>query len=124
MQSCHNHAPVVKLQHLDELERHIENTLSDHWILSIEHSENVNPVRTQWQQWGLAQYCVTQAGPVIDSILACLERFPTHSIRLFAERTSPRTRFIYPVYRPEENRECAQVLPGEGWRKQVALASG
>ena len=124
MPSCRNHAPVVKLQQLDELERHIENTLSDHWILRIEHSENVNPVRTQWQQWGVALYCVKQASPVIDSIQACLERYPAHSIRLFAERTSPRTRFIYPVHRPEESAGCAQALPERGWRKRAALVPG
>jgi ribulose bisphosphate carboxylase small subunit len=119
MQSINYRAPVVKLQYLDEVKRHIENTLSDHWILRIEHSENVNPVRTQWQQWGDALYCVRQASPVIDSIRACRERYPTHSVRLFAEKTSPRTKFIYPVYRAEEGTGTAQVLSGK-WTSKAS----
>jgi len=123
MQSGHNHAPVVKLRYLNELERYIENTLSDRWILRIEHSEDVNPVRTQWQQWGKALYCDKQAGPVIDSIRACRERHPTHSVRLFAEKFSPRTRFIYPVYRPQERPGSAQVLPGKWMSKASCLGA-
>jgi ribulose bisphosphate carboxylase small subunit len=119
MQAGHNHAPVVNLHYLDELGWHIENTLSDHWILRIEHSEDVNPVRTEWQQWGNALYCVRQASPVIDSIRACRETYPTHSVRLLAEKTSPRTRFIYPVYRPEESTGTAQVLPGK-WTSKAS----
>jgi ribulose bisphosphate carboxylase small subunit len=119
MQSCHYHAHVVKLPYQDELARHIENTLSDNWILRIEHSEDVNPVRTQWQQWGNALYCIKQAAPVIDSIRACREKYPTHSVRLFAEKTSPRTQFIYPVYRPEEGTGTAQVLPGK-WKSKAS----
>ena len=119
MQSINYRAPVVKLQYLDEVKRHIENTLSDHWILRIEHSENVNPVRTQWQQWGDALYCVRQASPVIDSIRACRERYPTHSVRLFAEKTSPRTRFILPVYRAEEGTGTGQVLTGK-WTSKAS----
>jgi ribulose bisphosphate carboxylase small subunit len=119
MQSGHNYAPVVTLQNLDELERHIENTLSDRWIIRIEHSGNVNPVRTQWQQWGKALYCVRDARPVIESIQACVERYPMHSVRLFAEKTSPRTQFVYPVYRPEEGTGSAQVLPGK-WESKAS----
>ena len=50
MQSAHSHASVLKLPYLGELERHIENTLSDHWILRVEHTDDVNPVHIQWQQ--------------------------------------------------------------------------
>jgi len=50
MQSAHSHASVLKLPYLGELERHIENTLSDHWILRVEHADDVNPVHIQWQQ--------------------------------------------------------------------------
>jgi ribulose bisphosphate carboxylase small subunit len=124
MQSGHNHSPVVKLRYLNELERYIENTLSDRWILRIEHTEDdVNPVRTEWQQWGNALYCDKQAGPVIDSIRACRERHPTHSVRLFAEKFSPRTRFIYPVYRPQESPGSARVLPGKWTSKASRLGA-
>ena len=119
MQSDHNRAPVVKLHYLDELERHIENTLSDHWILRVEHTEDVNPVRIQWQQWGNALYCIKEAKPLMHSIQACRVKHPTHSVRLHAEKTSPRTRFIYPVYRPGGNNGSAQILPG----KWIAKAS-
>jgi ribulose bisphosphate carboxylase small subunit len=119
IQSGHNHTPVVTLQNLDEIEGLVENTLWDHWIIRIEHSGNVNPVQTQWQQWGKALYCVRQASPVIDSIQACVERYPMHSVRLFAEKTSPRTRFTYPVYRPEEGTGSAQVLPGK-WKSKAS----
>ena len=119
MQSGHSCASVVKLPYFSELERHIENTLSDHWILYVEHTGEVNPLRTQWQQWGNALYCVKQASPVIESIQACRARYPTHNIRLYAEKMSPRTRFIYPVYRPEESTGSAQVLPGK-WIPQAS----
>ena len=119
MQSDNSCASVVKLHYLDELERHIENTLSDHWILRVEHTEDVNPVHTQWQQWGNALYCLKEARPLIHSIQACRVKHPTHSIRLYAEKTSPRIRLIYPVYRPEGNTGSAQNLPG----KRIAQAS-
>jgi len=118
MQSDHSRASVVKLHYLDELERHVENTLSDHWILRVEHTEDVNPVYIQWQQWGDALYCVKEARPLVNSIQACRVKHPTHSVRLYAEKTSPRTRFIYPVYRPEGNTGSAQVLPGK-WAAQA-----
>ena len=119
MQSNHSRASVVKLHYLDELERHIENTLSDHWILRVEHAEDVNPGHIQWQQWGDSLYCVKEAKPLIHSIQACRVKHPTHSIRLYAEKTSPRIRLIYPVYRPEGNTGSAQMLPG----KWIAQAS-
>ena len=119
MQSGHSCASVVKLPYFSELERHIENTLSDHWILYVEHAGEVNPLLTQWQQWGNALYCVKQASPVIDSIQACRARYPTHNVRLYAEKISPRTRFIYPVYRPEGSTGSAQVLPGK-WIPQAS----
>jgi len=120
MQSDHSRASVVKVQHyLDDLERLIENTLSHNWILRVEHTQDVNPVCTQWQQWGEAQYCVKEARPVIRCIQTCREEYPTHSVRLYAEKTSPRTRFIYPVYRPEGNTGSAQVLPGK-WTAQAS----
>lgn len=113
MQSGHSCASVVKLPYFSELERHIENTLSDHWILYVEHAGEVNPLRTQWQQWGNAHYCVKQASPVIDSIQACRARYPTHNVRLYAEKVNPRTRFIYPVYHADGGTGSAQVLPGK-----------
>ena len=120
MQSDHSRASVVKVQHyLDDLERLIENTLSHNWILRVEHTQDVNPVCTQWRQWEKAQYCVKEAGPVIRSIQACREEYPTHSVRLYAEKTSPRTRFIYPVYRSEGDTGSAQVLPGK-WTAQAS----
>ena len=123
MQSDHSRASVVKVQHyLDELERLIENTLSHNWILRVEHTQDVNPVCTQWQQWGKAQYCVKDARPVIRCIQACRAEYPTHSVRLYAEKTSPQTRFIYPVYRSEGNTGSAQVLPGK-WTAQVSRLS-
>jgi len=119
MQSDHSRASVVKVDYLGELERLIENTLSNNWILRVEHTQDVNPVCTQWQQWGKAQYCVKEATPVIRYIQACRAEYPTHSVRLYAEKTSPRTRFIYPVYCPEGNTGTAQVLPGK-WTAQAS----
>ena len=119
MQSGHSHASIEKLHYLSELERHIENTLSDNWILRIEHSEDVNPVLTQWQQWENAFYCVKEATPVIRGIQACRARYPAHNVRLYAEKTSPRTRFIYPVYDTDRGTGSEQVLPG----KSISQAS-
>ena len=136
MQSGQSRASIVKLHYLSELERHIENTLLDYWVLRIEHSEDVNPVLTQWQQWENALYYVKEATPVIRGIQACLARYPTHNVRLFAEKASPRTRFIYPVYRTDGGTGSAQVLPRKwipqasrfgAWLKQLetgALAGG
>ena len=123
MLSGHSHASVVKLNYLNKLERHIENTLSDNWILRVEHTQDVNPVRTQWQQWENSLYCVKDARIVTRSIQACRAEYPTHSVRLYAEKTSPRTRFIYPVHRPEEGTGSAQVLPGK-WISQVSRSGG
>ena len=120
MQTDHSRASVVKVQHyLGELEGLIENTLSNNWILRVEHTQDVNTVCTQWQKWGKANYCVKEASPVISCIQACRSEYPTHSIRLYAEQTSPRTRFIYPVYRAEGNTGSAQVLPGK-WTAQAS----
>lgn len=120
MQSDYSRASVVKVQHyLDELERLIENTLSHNWILRVEHAQDVKPVCMHWEQWGDAQYCVKDAGAVIRCIQACRAEYPTHSVRLYAEKTSPRTQFIYPVYRPEGNTGTAQVLPGK-WTAQAS----
>jgi ribulose bisphosphate carboxylase small subunit len=122
MQSDHSRTSVVKVHCLDEIERYIENTLSDNWILRVEHTQDVNPACTQWQQWEKALYCVKEARPVIRSIQACRLLHPTHSVRLNAEKTSPPTRFIYPVYRPEGDTGSAQTLPGK-WIPQSSRFS-
>jgi ribulose bisphosphate carboxylase small subunit len=123
MQSGHSHASVEKLNYLNEIERHIENTLSDNWIIRIEHTQDVNPVRTEWQQWGIPLYCVKDARTVTRSIQACRAEYPMHSVRLYAEKTSPRTRFLYPVYRPEGITGSAHVLPGK-WISQASRSVG
>ncbi|MGB5426849.1 MAG: ribulose bisphosphate carboxylase small subunit [Gammaproteobacteria bacterium] len=123
MQSGHSHASVVKLNYLNEIERHIENTLSDNWIIRVEHTQDVNPVHTQWQQWGIPLYCVKDARTVTRSIQDCRAEYPMHSVRLYAEKTSPRMRFIYPVYRPEGSTGSAQVLPGK-WIAQASRSGG
>ena len=121
MKTGHRRASVLKLHYLDEVERLIKNTLLGQWILRVEHTKDVNPVSIQWQQWENALYCVKEANPVIRSIQACRAKFPTHSVRLYAEMPSLRTRFIYPVYRPGESTGSTQVLPGN-WIPQASRA--
>ena len=121
MKSGHRRASVLKSHYLDEVERLIKNTLLGQWILRVEHTKDVNPVSIQWQQWENALYCVKEANPVIRSIQACRAKFPTHSVRLYAEMPRLRTRFIYPVYRPGESAGYTQVLPGK-WIPQASRA--
>jgi len=93
-------APVVKLPCRSEVERTIESLLSEQWILRMEHVDDVNPVCTQWQQWGKTLYGVNDTGVAIHSIRACRARYPGHCIRLHAEKMHPPTRFIYRVQAP------------------------
>lgn len=102
MQSIVQSATVEDMSYVADVERHIEERLAERWILRVEHAEDVNPVSTDWQQCGKALYCTKDAKPLIDSIRACRANYPTHAIRLYAEKMQPRARFVYWVYRPQE----------------------
>jgi ribulose bisphosphate carboxylase small subunit len=125
-------ATVVKLPCLSEVERNIENLLSEQWILRVEHVDGVNPVRTQWKQWGKSLYGVDDTVAAIDGIRACRARYPADSIRLCAEKMQPPTKFINWVHTPGGNTGCTAGLEhqtasaesrGGGWLGSVANVS-
>lgn len=109
MTSTPTQASFLNLPTVAEVKRLVESSLTHDWILRIEH---IGPgsARAKWQQWGDSLFAVTDAASVVDGIVACRSSYPQHSIRLNAEKVSPRTRMVYPVYRPEPSAKEARIL--------------
>jgi ribulose-bisphosphate carboxylase small chain len=103
VQTATQTAPLLSAQTLYEIEQLVDDNLKYDWILRVEHSEEVSPVRTQWQQWGKALFAVEDTRSLISNLLACRTDYPTHTIRLHAEKLRPQTQFTYWVYRPQDD---------------------
>lgn len=81
-----------------ELEKMIHQSLRGDWIIRVEHMGQDQPPHSRWQQWEKALFAVKSPEPVMEAIYACRAINPTHSIRMYAEKVQPQTRFICPVY--------------------------
>lgn len=120
MQLVQQHfTPLVPLQGHAELEQLIDQSLRGDWIIRVEHMAQDQPPHSRWQQWQNALFAVKSPNPVMEAIYACRASNPTHSIRMYAEKVRPQTRFIYPVYdapvnNPEEAQTVQQVSANTG----------
>jgi ribulose bisphosphate carboxylase small subunit len=105
-------AELLNLSSITKVNRLIEGGFTHGWLLRIEHFDP-GATRTQaqqWQPWGETLFKVPDALPVIDAIVACRTHYPTHSIRLHAEKLRPRTQMFYPLYSPDQHAIEASVL--------------
>lgn len=100
MQSARYLAPLTKLPDLQYL---IEHQLIGDWVVRIEYCDAVDRYSTYWQQWGSALLPNGNATHVIEVIMACYAEYPASSIRLYAEKTRPRSQLLYWVHRPDES---------------------
>jgi ribulose bisphosphate carboxylase small subunit len=112
-------APLAPLQSHDELEKLINQSLRGDWIIRVEHIGQDETPQSSWQQWEKALFAVKSSEPVMEAIYACRASNPSHSIRMYAEKVRPQTRFIYPVYdapvnKPEEVQTVQQVSANAG----------
>ena len=114
-----NATPLAPLPGHDALEKLINQSLHSDWIIRVEHSGLDKKPQSRWQQWEKALFAVKSPEPVMEAIYACRASNPTHSIRMYAEKVRPQTRFIYPVYdapvnRPEEAQTVQQLSVNTG----------
>lgn len=101
MQPAHNLVPLLSKHRLDEVEHFVKDNLSHNWIIRVEHAEDVNSMNTQWQQWGKPVFTGKDSSTPLNDISACLASYPSHTIRLHAEKYNPQIQFVYWVYRPD-----------------------
>jgi ribulose bisphosphate carboxylase small subunit len=101
MQPARHHAPLLTMPSVEEIERVIRENLSHSWQIRIEHTNNINPDSTLWEQWGETFYAVKEPSPIIDQLTTCRLMHPDNSIRLNAEKYHPQVRFIYCVHRAQ-----------------------
>jgi hypothetical protein len=83
---------------LAEVEKLINENLLGEWAIRIEHTADITPGYTRWQQWGETLYAVSEAANVLGMIDACRTSYPTSVIRIHAERFRPPVQFYYCVY--------------------------
>jgi len=102
-----NFTSQVPLQGHDELEQLITQSLRGDWIIRVEHMGQDQPPHSGWRQWKDALFAVRSPEPVMEAIYACRACNPTHSIRMYAEKVQPQSRFIYPVYDAPVNKPAA-----------------
>ena len=120
MQLVQQHVtPLAPLHGHEELETLINQSLRGDWIIRVEHSGLDETPQSRWQQWEKALFAVKSHEPVMEAIYACRSSNPTHSIRMYAEKVRPQTRFIYPVYdapvnSPEEVQTVRQLSANTG----------
>jgi ribulose bisphosphate carboxylase small subunit len=99
----HTELPCINTPDLDKLESLIESSLTHDWVLRVEHTEEAIPESGSWRQWGETLFAIHEAMPVMDSIAACLDKYPQHNIRLNAEKVRPRTSMLYCVHRAPQS---------------------
>lgn len=80
---------------LSDIERIIENHLADNYVVRIEYTAEIEYMTTRWQQWGDAYFNSTDASDVIENIISCHMNNLQCAMRLYAEKTSPRSRFYF-----------------------------
>jgi ribulose-bisphosphate carboxylase small chain len=80
---------------LDEVRQMISKYLCGDCVVRIEHTPRVVDRHVRWQPWGQTFFALKDATPVIDEIVACRASFPTHTIRLCAERLRPQSRLVF-----------------------------
>ena len=102
-----------------ELEKLIQQSLRGDWVIRVEHMGQDQPPHSHWQQWEKPLFAVKSSEPVMEAIYACRASNPLHSIRMYAEKVQPQTRFIYSVYdapvnKPEEALTVPQISANTG----------
>jgi len=103
----HKVTRLVPLQGHDELKQLINQSLRGDWVIRVEHMGQDQPPHSCWRQWKDALFAVRSPEPVLEAIYACRASNPTHSIRMYAEKVQPQTRFIYSVYDAPVNKPGA-----------------
>lgn len=105
-------AELLNLSSITDVKQLIEGGMTHGWILSIEHYDRDTTITRseQWQPWGESLWRIPDALPVIDGIVACRTRYPTHPIRLHAQKLKPRMQMFYPVYSPHQHDKEERIL--------------
>ena len=80
---------------LAEVKQLVSKYLCGDCVVRIEHTPRVVDRHVRWQQWGQTFFAIKDADPVIDAIVAARARYPTHTIRLCAERLQPQSRLVF-----------------------------
>ena len=122
-----NATPLASLQGHEALEKLINQSLHGDWIIRVEHSGPDEMPQSRWQQWEKALFAVKSPEPVMEAIYACRTSNPTHSIRMYAEKVQPQTRFIYSVYdapvnKSEKTQPVQQVSSNPGVKRDWGQA--
>jgi len=91
------HYPHLSYQVITDVAQVIDNHLRDEWVIRIEYTQEIKYLNTSWQQWDKPFFKVKAPDEVMDSIFACHVKNQLCSIRLYAEKFNPNSRFYYSV---------------------------
>lgn len=94
--------PYLDLPELVKLRSLIESAFTHDWLLRIEHAGSSTP-SCGWREWGQPAFAITDAASIVTDVAECRAKYPTHAIRLRAEKLSPRTRMLYCVFNSAGN---------------------
>lgn len=100
MQSAQNVVQLASESRLEKIGQLIQHSLCGDWILRIEHTQNASSHHVVWQQWNTPFFAIANPEPVINSIEICRDTYPTHTIRLYAEKIRPEVRLVYWIHQP------------------------
>lgn len=89
--------PHLSYQVITDVAQIIDEQLKDDWIIRIEYTEEVEYLKTSWQQWGKAFFKIKAPAEVMDNILDCHLNNQLCSIRLHAEKINPESNLYYSV---------------------------
>ena len=78
-----------------EVNKLVSKYLYGDCVVRIDHTPRVVDRHLRWQPWGQTFFAIRDAGPVIDAIVACRSSYPTHTIRVCAERLRPQSRLVF-----------------------------
>lgn len=108
-----NSNPVPTLPNRYKIEQFIDSSLLGNWTIRIEHSlAGGSQGKAIWRQWGTTLFAITSARAVLEAIDACHARYPSHEIRIHAERLKPEMRMVYCVYRAADARLTTRLTKG------------
>ena len=80
---------------LAEVNQLVTRYLCGDCVVRIDHTPRVVDGQVRWQPWGQTFFAIRDAGPVLDAIIACRASYPTHTIRVCAERLQPQSRLVF-----------------------------
>ncbi len=101
--------PGLSQKVISDLTRIIDDNLLRDWLISIEYTDEVRSLNTEWVRWGGVFLNVDGSIEVIKNIFFCHINNPSCAMRLNAVRHRMKTRFYYPICDMNQNNKNYSV---------------